>query len=56
MGRSSGEGKGYPFQYSVLENSMVYPQGSKESDMTEQLSLNAYLEGFCEEKISKIIK
>ena len=56
MGRSSGEGKGYPFQYSVLENSMVYPQGSKESDMTEQLSLNTYLEGFCEEKISKIIK
>ena len=22
LGRSSGEGKGYPFQYSVLENSM----------------------------------
>ena len=55
MGRSSGEGKGYPFQYSVLENSMVYPQGSKESDMTEQLSLNTYLEGFCEEKACKMI-
>ena len=24
LGRSPGEGKGYPFQYSVLENSMDY--------------------------------
>ena len=24
LGRSSGEGKGYPFQYSGLGNSMVY--------------------------------
>ena len=24
LGRSSGEGKGYPFQYSGLENSMDY--------------------------------
>ena len=30
-GRSSGEGKGYPLQYSGLENSMDY----KESDMTD---------------------
>ena len=36
LGRSSGEGKVYPLQYSGLENSMdciVY--GSKESDMIE---------------------
>ena len=37
-----GEGKGYPLQYSGLENSMdcrVYG-GSKELDMTERLSLH----------------
>ena len=41
LGRSPGEGKGYPLQYSDLENSMDYiysPWGRKESDMTEQLS------------------
>ena len=34
--RSPGEGKGFPLQYSVLENSMdMYsPWGHKESDMT----------------------
>ena len=39
-GRSPGEGKGYPLQYSSLENSMdLYsPWGCKESDMTEGLS------------------
>jgi len=38
--RSAGEGKGYPFQYSGLENSMdCIPWGHKESVMTEQLSL-----------------
>ena len=31
LGRSPGEGKGYPLQYSGLEN----PWGRKESDMTE---------------------
>ena len=36
LGRSAGEGKGYPLQYSGLENS---PWGRKESDTTEQLSL-----------------
>ena len=36
LGRSPGEGKGYPLQYSGLENSM-----GKESDMTERLSLSA---------------
>ena len=42
LGRSPGEGKGYPLQYSGLENSMDYisPWGHKESDMTERLSLH----------------
>ena len=35
LGRSPGEGKGYPLQYSGLENSL----GRKESGMTERLSL-----------------
>ena len=39
LGRSPGEGKGYPLQYSGLENSMDSPWGRKESDTTEQLSL-----------------
>ena len=37
---SPGEGKGYPLQYSGLENSMDCPWGRKESDLTERLSLN----------------
>ena len=38
---SPGEGKGYPLQYSGLENSMDYsPWGLKESDSTVQLSLS----------------
>ena len=38
---SPGEGKGYPLQYSGLENSMDYsPWGCKELDTTEQLSLS----------------
>ena len=39
LGRSPGEGKGYPLQYSGLEKSMDYPWGRQESD-TEQLSLS----------------
>ena len=37
LGRSPGEGKGYPLQYSGLENSMdLYsPWGHRESDVTE---------------------
>ena len=36
LGRSPGEGKGYPLQYSGLENAMDYnPWGRKESDTTE---------------------
>ena len=39
LGRSPGEVKGYPLQYSGLENSMDCPWGRKESHTTEQLSL-----------------
>ena len=37
LGRSPGEGKGYPLQYFGLENSMGYivPLDCKESDRTE---------------------
>ena len=40
-GRSPGEGKDYPLQYSCLENSMnrdYSPWGCKESDTAERLS------------------
>ena len=37
LGRSPGERKGYPLQYSGLENSMDSPWGRKESDTTERL-------------------
>ena len=42
LGRSPGEGKGYPLWYSGLENSMdcIVHEGHKESDRTEQLSLS----------------
>ena len=39
LGRSPGEGKGYPLQYSDLENSTDSPWSGKDSDMTEQLAL-----------------
>ena len=38
LGRSPGEGKGYPLQYSGLENSMNHTVSHKESDTTERLS------------------
>ena len=39
LGRSPGEGQGYPLQYSGLENSTDYrPWGRKESDTTERLT------------------
>ena len=38
LGRSPGEGKGNPLQYSGLENSMDSPWGRKESDTTERLN------------------
>ena len=41
LGRSPGEGKGYPLQYSGLENSMdCTVHGVAESDTTEQLSVS----------------
>ena len=44
LGRSPGEGKGYLFQYSNLQNSMDYivHGGHKELDMTEKLLLIAF--------------
>ena len=44
LGRSPGEGKGYPLQYSGLENSMdCSVHGVAESVMTEQLSLTNHM-------------
>ena len=42
VGKIPGEGKGYPLQYSGLENSMdhISPWGHKESNMTEWFSLD----------------
>ena len=41
LGRSPGEGKGYPLQYSGLENSMdCIVHGVTESDTTERFSLH----------------
>ena len=41
LGRSPGEGKGYPHQYAGLENSVDYTvHGVAESDATERLSLS----------------
>ena len=48
LGRSSGEGHGYPLQYSYLENSMnrgawrAIVHGITESDLTEQLSMHMW--------------
>ena len=45
LGRSAGEGIGYPLQDFGLENSMDYsPWGHKELDMTERISLSLFLE------------
>ena len=40
LGRSPGEGKGYPLQYFGLENPMDCLWGHTESDMTQRLSLS----------------
>ena len=48
LGRSPGEGKGYPLQNSGLENSLDYVSGGrKESDTTERLSLSLPCWGLC---------
>jgi len=39
LGRSPGEGNGYPLPYSVLE---ISPLGRKESDTTERLSFSLF--------------
>ena len=41
LGRSPREGKGYPLQYSGLENPMFSPWDLKEPDTTERLSLQS---------------
>ena len=44
LGRSPREGKGYPLEYSGLENSMnCIVHGVTESDTTEQLSLHTHV-------------
>ena len=43
LGRSPGEGKGYPLQYSGLENSRDYTVHGVALDSTEQLSLSLSL-------------
>ena len=49
LGKAPGGGHGNPLQYSCLENLMdrawqatISPQGHKESDTTERLSIHAY--------------
>ena len=43
LGRSPGEGKGYPFQYSAFRIPRTYsPWGCKELDTTEWLSLSLF--------------
>ena len=56
LGRSPGEGKGYPLHYSGLENATdcYSPWGHKELDMTEQLWLWLSLFQFC--RTSEILK
>ena len=47
LGRSPGEGKGYPLQCSGLKNSRVSPWGHKELDTTERLSLSRLIAASC---------
>ena len=44
LGRFPGEKKGYPLQYSGLENSMDSPRARKKLDTTERLSVTSYTE------------
>ena len=55
-GRSPGEGKGYPLQYSGLENSVDCSSCScKESDMTEHLSHHTILDLKKKRRVCNII-
>ena len=42
LGRSPGEGKGYPLQYPGEFHGLYSPWGCKESDTTKQLSLSLF--------------
>ena len=59
LGRSPGEGNGYPLQYSCLENSTdrgawrATVHGVSESDTTEQLTLSQVLPHILQFSISK---
>ena len=55
LGRSPGEGKGYPLQDSGLENSMdCIVHGVAKSDTTEQLSLHFFNVGLPHQTVSSI--
>ena len=63
LGRSPGEGKSYPLQYSGLESSMrshgvQSPWGHKESDTTDRLSLHlpflSNVRNICRLRIGKL--
>ena len=57
LGRSPGKGKGYPLQFSGLENSMDYsPGGCKESDKTERLSLSLFHQSFTKEALVSSVR
>ena len=57
LGRSPGEGKGYPLQYSVLENFMdCVVHGDTESDTTERLSLSPNLAYLAEFKLKSLTR
>ena len=43
LGRSPGEGNGYPLQYSGLESFMEVHGGHKESDMNKRLSFSLFI-------------
>ena len=55
LGRSPGEGMGYPLQYSGLENfhGLYSPWGHKELDVTGWLSLNVHW-GICKNHRHKV--
>ena len=56
LGRSPGEGNGYPFQYSYLEHSLAGHRqwGHKESNVTEGLKHLLYFMSFRENHYGEI--